>query len=200
MLPRIWSFIRNSKNREVVSWLGGGAALIVAGGYPTTISSTTAARDGTISSISPGESCPSDCANGPTGSAQWDSVLGERFSRQSRQLTAVMNRGVPAHLSPQVPPQSDDAMFPGLALLAENSARNLEPLLQPIPVPNQRQMLLCKLLERANIGIKRPGKNLSFLRLCRDARVVFDEGNSLPFGLNARQRYGYRCQIITKVH
>ena len=45
MLPRIWSFIRNSKNREVVSWLGGGAALIVAGGYPTTISSTTAARD-----------------------------------------------------------------------------------------------------------------------------------------------------------
>ena len=24
MLPRIWSFIRNSKNREVVSWLGGG--------------------------------------------------------------------------------------------------------------------------------------------------------------------------------
>ena len=109
-----------------------------------------------------------------------------------------MNRGVPAHLSPQVPPQSDDAMFPGLALLAENSARNLEPLLQPIPVPNQRQMLLCKLLERANIGIKRPGKNLSFLRLCRDARVVFDEGNSRPFGLNARQRYGHRCQIITE--
>ena len=24
VLPRIWSFIRNSKNREVVSWLGGG--------------------------------------------------------------------------------------------------------------------------------------------------------------------------------
>ena len=31
-------------------------------------------------------------------------------------------------------------LLPGLALLAENSARNLEPLLQPIPVPNQRQM------------------------------------------------------------
>ena len=33
MLPRIWRFIRNSKNREVVSWLGGGATLIVAGGW-----------------------------------------------------------------------------------------------------------------------------------------------------------------------
>jgi hypothetical protein len=31
---------------------------------------------GTSSSISPGESCPSDCANGRTGSDQWDSVLG----------------------------------------------------------------------------------------------------------------------------
>ena len=29
---------------------------------------------GTSSSISPGESCPSDCANGRTGSDQWDSV------------------------------------------------------------------------------------------------------------------------------
>ena len=31
MLPRVWGFIRNSKNREIVSWLGGGAAIIVAG-------------------------------------------------------------------------------------------------------------------------------------------------------------------------
>jgi tetratricopeptide (TPR) repeat protein len=31
MLPGAWGFIRNSKNREVVSWLGGGAAVIAAG-------------------------------------------------------------------------------------------------------------------------------------------------------------------------
>src|ERR1019366_9066655 len=42
---------------------------------PTTISSITAARLGTSSSINPGASCPSDCANGNTGSNQWDLVL-----------------------------------------------------------------------------------------------------------------------------
>src|SRR5262245_55667757 len=42
----------------------------------TTISSSTAARPGTNSSISPGASCPSDCVNGRTGSDQWDLVLG----------------------------------------------------------------------------------------------------------------------------
>jgi DDE superfamily endonuclease len=41
----------------------------------TTISSTTAVWRGISSSISPGESCPSDCANGRTGSDQWDSIL-----------------------------------------------------------------------------------------------------------------------------
>ena len=41
---------------------------------PTTISSTIAAMLGTSSSISPGRSGPSDCANGPTGSDQWDLV------------------------------------------------------------------------------------------------------------------------------
>jgi hypothetical protein len=34
-----------------------------------------AARLGTSSSINPGASCPSDCANGPTGSDQWELVL-----------------------------------------------------------------------------------------------------------------------------
>src|SRR5262245_33306824 len=43
---------------------------------PTTISSTIAATLGTSSSISPGASCPSDCANGRTGSDQWELVLG----------------------------------------------------------------------------------------------------------------------------
>src|SRR5262249_43436590 len=42
---------------------------------PTTISSTIAATPGTSSSISPGASCPSDCANGRTGFDQWDLVL-----------------------------------------------------------------------------------------------------------------------------
>src|SRR5262249_3957664 len=42
---------------------------------PTTISSTIVVRHGTSSSISLGASCPSDCANGPTGSDQWDLVL-----------------------------------------------------------------------------------------------------------------------------
>src|SRR5262245_44603804 len=44
---------------------------------PTTISSTIVVRHGTSSSISLGASCPSDCANGPTGSDQWDLVLVE---------------------------------------------------------------------------------------------------------------------------
>src|SRR5262249_9369865 len=43
---------------------------------PTTISSTIVVRHGTSSSISLGASCPTDCANGPTGSDQWDLVLG----------------------------------------------------------------------------------------------------------------------------
>src|SRR5258708_3488509 len=42
---------------------------------PTTISSTIVVRHGTSSSTSLGASCPSDCANGPTGSNQWDLVL-----------------------------------------------------------------------------------------------------------------------------
>src|SRR5262249_46023861 len=42
---------------------------------PTTISSTIVVRHGTSSSISLGASCPSDCANEPTGSDQWDLVL-----------------------------------------------------------------------------------------------------------------------------
>src|SRR5262249_4707796 len=43
---------------------------------PTTISSTIAATLGTSSSISPGASCPLDCANGRTGSDQAELVLG----------------------------------------------------------------------------------------------------------------------------
>jgi hypothetical protein len=49
---------------------------------------------GTSSSISPGASCPSDCANGRTGSNHWDLVLVklikqfrlDEFNLQSRQL------------------------------------------------------------------------------------------------------------------
>ena len=41
---------------------------------PTMISSTTAARLGTSSSINPGASCPSDCANGRTGYDHCDLV------------------------------------------------------------------------------------------------------------------------------
>jgi DNA invertase Pin-like site-specific DNA recombinase len=37
-------------------------------------------RHGTSSSISLGASCPSDCANGPTGSDQWDLVLSNQIS------------------------------------------------------------------------------------------------------------------------
>ena len=57
-VENVWQFMRDN-------WLSN----------PTTISSTIAVRLGTSSSISPGASCPSDCANGPTGSDQWDSVL-----------------------------------------------------------------------------------------------------------------------------
>src|SRR5262249_20949774 len=45
---------------------------------PTTISSPIVVRHGTSSSISLGASCPSDCANGPTGSDQWDLVMSLR--------------------------------------------------------------------------------------------------------------------------
>src|SRR5262249_3089732 len=77
---------------------------------------------------------------------------------------------------------------PGSAgIPAENRASDLKSLLHPILVPDQWQMLLCKLLKRAQIRIKRPGENLSFLGLCRNASIVFDEGNGRPFGLNARQ-------------
>jgi tetratricopeptide (TPR) repeat protein len=31
MLPWLWKFVRNGKNREILSWLGGGAVVIVAG-------------------------------------------------------------------------------------------------------------------------------------------------------------------------
>src|ERR1700756_3218250 len=47
---------------------------------PTTISSTIVVQHGTSSSTSLGASCPSDCANGPTGSDQWDLVLRHAFA------------------------------------------------------------------------------------------------------------------------
>src|SRR5262249_809744 len=52
---------------------------------PTTISSTIVVRHGTSSSTSLGASCPSDCANGPTGSDQWDLVL------EKSRLTCALN-------------------------------------------------------------------------------------------------------------
>src|SRR6476619_2609966 len=81
---------------------------------------------------------------------------------------------------------------------AKNKVRNLKSFLHPILVPNQWQMLLCKLLERAHVRIKRPSKNLSFLGLCHDASVVFDKGNGRPFSLNVAQSHTYRCYTITK--
>ena len=71
----------------------------------TMISSTTAVWRGTSSSISPGGSCPSDCANGRTGSDPWDwykdtkslalprgsSILG--FRLRGRESHGVKSRG-----------------------------------------------------------------------------------------------------------
>src|ERR1700749_374052 len=48
-------------------------------------SSTIVVRHGTSSSTSLGASCPSDCANGPTGSDQWDLVLQVRHA-EARKL------------------------------------------------------------------------------------------------------------------
>jgi hypothetical protein len=48
----------------------------IASSNPMTISSTTVARLGTSLLISPGGSCPSDCANGRTSSDHWHLVLG----------------------------------------------------------------------------------------------------------------------------
>src|SRR5262249_6591343 len=58
---------------------------------PTTISSTIVVRHGTSSSISLGASCPSDCANGPTGSDQWDLV--SIRSNEPHSLALSMVRG-----------------------------------------------------------------------------------------------------------
>src|ERR1700747_3632682 len=62
---------------------------------PTTISSTIVVRHGTSSSISLGASCPSDCANGPTGSDQWDLVLkgASRHVRQPRSASTSVIAG-----------------------------------------------------------------------------------------------------------
>src|SRR5262249_22025978 len=57
-VENVWQFMRDNASSN-----------------PTTISSTIVVRHGTSSSISLGASCPSDCANGPTGSDQWDLVL-----------------------------------------------------------------------------------------------------------------------------
>src|SRR5262245_65387404 len=58
-VENVWQFMRDNwlSNRVFKSY---------------TISSTIAATLGTSSSISPGASCPSDCANGRTGSDQWE--------------------------------------------------------------------------------------------------------------------------------
>ena len=37
MLPRLWKFFRNSKNREILSWLGGGAVVVIAGIWAATV-------------------------------------------------------------------------------------------------------------------------------------------------------------------
>src|SRR5258706_11277572 len=60
---------------------------------PTTISSTIVVRHGTSSSISLGASCPSDCANGPTGSDQWDLVLAfaRRFAQRGGGMGQVLD-------------------------------------------------------------------------------------------------------------
>src|SRR5437660_4060277 len=63
-VENVWQFMRDN-------WLGSPTA----SSNPTTISSTIVVRHGTSSSTSLGASCPSDCANGPTGSDQWDLVL-----------------------------------------------------------------------------------------------------------------------------
>jgi hypothetical protein len=66
---------------------------------PTTISSTIAAMLGISSSISPGRSCPSDCANGRTGSDQWDLVLLVFYVSETAILICMIarHRQAPAH-------------------------------------------------------------------------------------------------------
>src|SRR6516162_1952012 len=60
---------------------------------PTTISSTIAVTLGTSSSISPGASCPSDCANGRTGSDQWELVLYIRRDSTDKTVDAPPGSG-----------------------------------------------------------------------------------------------------------
>ena len=59
MFPRLWKFIRNTKNREIISWFGGGIAVVAAGIWavvvffflhqekPATLSPTTVTQSGT---------------------------------------------------------------------------------------------------------------------------------------------------------
>src|SRR5262245_13755703 len=71
------------------------------------------------------------------------------------------------------------------ALPAEYEVGNLKWLVHAILVPDDRQMLFCKLLQRTHIRIQRPCKNLSLRRRCRDVSVVLDKGNVRPSGLNS---------------
>jgi len=60
-VENVWQFMRDN-------WLSNRIS------NPTTTSSTIAASPGTASSINRGESCQSDCDNGPMGEGQWDLV------------------------------------------------------------------------------------------------------------------------------
>src|SRR5918998_1052613 len=65
-VENVWQFVRDTGCRSASS-------------TPTRRSSTIAATPGISSSISPGSSCPSDCANGLIGSEQRDVVLPRIF-------------------------------------------------------------------------------------------------------------------------
>src|SRR5262249_52762040 len=67
---------------------------------PTTISSTIVVRHGTSSSISLGASCPSDCANGPTGSDQWDLVLDRTEKVVRRGINIILGTKGVEHVAP----------------------------------------------------------------------------------------------------
>jgi len=93
-------FRRNAPSSTRSKTSGSSCATIgsqIASSNPTTISSTIAVRPGTSSSISHGASCPSDCANGRTGSNHWDLVLVSDLTSRMHCLTHLREATSSAH-------------------------------------------------------------------------------------------------------
>ena len=98
MLLRLWKFVRNGKNREIVSWLGGGAAVIIVGmwtlftylhdeGKPTASSTTVIAP--MVSAITSGRDT---VVNAPVNIGVNEKRVGEQITDAQKPLVDRLER------------------------------------------------------------------------------------------------------------